>query len=341
MGMEQKTHFHVNKQSNGYIETIEKGMSAVRYFSRSMSYGKGSKAEQINRLRNEIDTADAIVIGAGAGLSTSAGFVYSGERFEKYFSDFAKKYGFKDMYSGGFYPYPSKEEFWAYWARYIYINRYMDAPKPVYQKLFEMVKDKDYFVITTNVDHCFQKAGFDKKRLFYTQGDYGLFQSVNPAIKKTYDNEEWVMEAMKAQGYVRNADGVFEAPEDGVVSMMIPTNLIPKCPDDGSDMTTNLRADDSFVENEGWHKASAAYSDFIRRHENLHVLYLEMGVGSNTPVIIKYPFWQMTLANEKTVYACINYGEAFCPGEIEDRSICIDGDIGEILEELDRYADAI
>ncbi|MBQ9444654.1 MAG: hypothetical protein IJU43_10205, partial [Lachnospiraceae bacterium] len=197
------------------------------------------------------------------------------------------------------------------------------------------------FVITTNVDHCFQKAGFDKKRLFYTQGDYGLFQSVNPAIKKTYDNEEWVMEAMKAQGYVRNADGVFEAPEDGVVSMMIPTNLIPKCPDDGSDMTTNLRADDSFVENEGWHKASAAYSDFIRRHENLHVLYLEMGVGSNTPVIIKYPFWQMTLANEKTVYACINYGEAFCPGEMEDRSICIDGDIGEILEELDRYADAI
>ena len=320
-----------NKQPNGYIETIERGVSAVRYFSRNMSYGKGSKAEQIERLRNEINSADAIVIGAGAGLSTSAGFVYSGERFEKYFSDFAKKYAFKDMYSGGFYPYPSKEEFWAYWARYIYINRYMDAPKPVYQKLFEMIKDKDYFVITTNVDHCFQKAGFDKKRLFYTQGDYGLFQSVNPAIRKTYDNEEWVMKAMEAQGYVRNADGVFEAPEDGAVSMMIPTDLIPKCPDDGSDMTTNLRADDSFVENEGWHNASAAYSDFIRRHENLHVLYLEMGVGSNTPVIIKYPFWQMTLANEKAVYACINYGEAFCPGEIEGRSICIDGDIGEVL----------
>ena len=320
-----------NKQPNGYIETIERGVSAVRYFSRNMSYGKGSKAEQIKRLKEEINTADAIVIGAGAGLSTSAGFVYSGERFNKYFSDFAKKYGFKDMYSGGFYPYPSKEEFWAYWARYIYINRYMDAPKPVYQKLFEMVKDKDYFVITTNVDHCFQKAGFDKKRLFYTQGDYGLFQSVNPAIQKTYDNEEWVMKAMEAQGYVRNADGVFETPEDGVVSMMIPTDLIPKCPDDGSDVTTNLRADDSFVENEGWHNASAAYSDFIRRHENLHVLYLEMGVGANTPVIIKYPFWQMTLANEKAVYACINYGEAFCPGEIEGRSICIDGDIGEVL----------
>ena len=335
MKISTSTKDFYREMPNGYEESIRKGMRAVRYFSRSMSYGKGSKAEQIKRLKEEIDTADAIVIGAGAGLSTSAGFVYNGERFEKYFSDFAKKYGFKDMYSGGFYPYPSKEEFWAYWARYIYINRYMDAPKPVYQKLFEMVKDKDYFVITTNVDHCFQKAGFDKKRLFYTQGDYGLFQSVNPAIQKTYDNEEWVMKAMEAQGYVRNADGIFEAPEDGMVSMMIPTNLIPKCPDDGSDMTTNLRADDSFVENEGWHKASAAYSDFIRRHENLHVLYLEMGVGSNTPVIIKYPFWQMTLANEKAVYACINYGEAFCPGEIEDRSICTDGDIGEVLVKYD------
>lgn len=316
---------------NGYQESIQKGLGAVRYFSRHMSYGTGTKEENIARLKIEIENADAIVIGAGAGLSTSAGFVYSGERFDTWFSDFAGKYGFRDMYSGGFYPYSSKEEFWAYWARYIYINRYMDAPKPVYQKLFEMIKDKDYFVITTNVDHCFQKAGFDKKRLFYTQGDYGLFQSVNPAIRKTYDNEEWVMKAMEAQGYVRNADGVFEAPEDGVVSMMIPTDLIPKCPDDGSDMTTNLRADDSFVENEGWHNASAAYSDFIRRHENLHVLYLEMGVGANTPVIIKYPFWQMTLANEKAVYACINYGEAFCPGEIEGRSICIDGDIGEVL----------
>ena len=208
----------------------------------------------------------------------------------------------------------------------------MKAPKPVYEMLLELVKEKDYFVITTNVDHQFQKAGFDKKRLFYTQGDYGLFQSIDPRVRKTYDNEDWVMKAMEAQGFILDETGVFQLPEDGKISMRIPTELIPKCPDDGSDVAMNLRADDSFVEDEGWHRASAAYSDFIRRHENLHVLYLELGVGANTPVIIKYPFWQMTLANEKAVYACLNYGESFCPEEIADRSICIDGDIGEVFE---------
>ncbi len=317
---------------DGYRETIERGLRAVRGFNKGISYGDEDK-DGIERLREEIKTADAIVIGAGAGLSTSAGFIYSGERFEKWFSDFAAKYGYKDMYSGGFYPYATKEEFWAYWARYIYVNRYLDAPKPVYEELFDLIKDKDYFVITTNVDHCFQKAGFDKKRLFYTQGDYGLFQSMDPKIHETYDNEGWVMKAMEVQGFVKNSAGRFELPQTEL-RMSIPTELIPKCPDGGSDMTTNLRADDSFVENEGWRRASAAYSDFIRRHEGIHVLYLELGVGSNTPVIIKYPFWQMTLANEKAVYCCVNYGEAFCPGEIEDRSICIDGDIGAVLNEL-------
>ena len=319
---------------NGYQETIEKGMSAVRYFSRNMSYGKGSKEERINRLRQEIGEADAIVIGAGAGLSTSAGLTYSGERFEKYFFDFAKRFGIRDMYSGGFYPFPDNETRWAWWARHIYFNRYIDAPKPVYTELLKLVSDKDYFVITTNVDHQFQRAGFDKKRLFYTQGDYGLFQSVKPAIQKTYDNEEWVMKAMEAQGFEKDEQGIFNVPTDKELLMKIPSDLIPKCPDDGSAMTMNLRADNSFVEDEGWHRASAAYSDFIHRHENLHVLYLELGVGANTPVIIKYPFWQMTLSNEKAVYACLNYGEAFCPGEIENRSICIDGDIGAVLGEL-------
>lgn len=290
--------------------------------------------EQIGLLKREIQNADAIVIGAGAGLSTSAGFVYSGERFEKWFSDYASKYGFKDMYTGGFYVLRLKPEIsWAYWARYIYINRYLDAPKPVYNKLFELVKDKDYFVLTTNVDHSFQKAGFDKRRLFYTQGDYGLFQSVNPDMQKTYDNEQWVMKAMEAQGFVRNSEGIFEIPESGV-SMEIPSNLIPKCPDDGSDMTTNLRADDSFVEDEGWHRASAAYSEFLKKHEDKHVLYLELGVGGNTPGIIKYPFWRFTFDNPNAIYACINYGEAQCPSDISDRSICIDGDIGQVLGQL-------
>lgn len=323
-----------DEMPNGYEESIRKGMSAVRYFSRNMSCGKGTREEQLARLKKEIETADAIVIGAGAGLSTSAGLTYSGERFDKYFFDFAERFGIRDMYSGGFYPFPDDETRWAWWARHIYYNRYIDAPKSVYRELHELVKDKDYFVITTNVDHQFQKAEFDKKRLFYTQGDYGLFQSVKPDIRKTYDNEEWVMKAMEAQGFVKDDAGVYQVPEDKGIIMRIPTELIPKCPDDDSDVTMNLRADDSFVEDEGWHRASAAYSDFLRRHEGLHVLYLELGVGANTPVIVKYPFWQMTMANEKAVYVCLNYGEAFCPGEIEDRSICIDGDIGEVLETI-------
>ena len=323
-----------NELPNGYQESIQKGLGAVRYFSRHMSFGNGTEEERISRLKNELNAADAVVIGAGAGLSTAAGLTYSGERFERYFFDFAKKYGIRDIYSGGFYPFPNDETRWAWWARHIYYNRYIDPPKPVYNILSALVKDKDYFVVTTNVDHQFQRAGFDKKRLFYTQGDYGLFQSVNPSLQKTYDNEEWVKKAMDAQGFVKDADGVYQVPEDGRIAMQIPSDLIPKCPADGSDVAMNLRADDSFVEDEGWHRASAAYSDFLRRHEELHVLYLELGVGANTPVIVKYPFWQMTLANEKAVYACINYGEAFCPGEIENKSICIDGDIAAVLEKI-------
>jgi NAD-dependent SIR2 family protein deacetylase len=319
------------KMPNGYLETIQKGISAVRTFRSGFSFGDGSREEQIARLKKEIESADAIVIGAGAGLSTAAGFTYSGERFKKYFGDFADRFGIQDMYSGGFYPFPDEETRWAWWARHIYYNRYIDAPKPIYRQLLELVRDKDYFVITTNVDHQFQRAGFDKKRLFYTQGDYGLFQSVNPVTQKTYDNEEWVMKAMEAQGFDKDADGVWQVPEDGQLAMRIPSSLIPRCPDDGSDMTMNLRADDSFVEDEGWHRASAAYSDFLRRHEGLRVLYLEIGVGANTPVIIKYPFWAMTLENPKATYACVNYNEAFCPRQIEKQSVCIDGDAGEIF----------
>ena len=274
-----------------------------------------------------------MVIGAGAGLSTAAGLTYSGERFERYFGDFAKRFGIRDMYSGGFYPFPDDETRWAWWARHIYCNRYVDAPKPIYEQLLEAVSDKDYFVITTNVDHRFQRAGFDKKRLFYTQGDYGLFQSVDPGNRRTYDNEEWVMLAMEAQGFVRDGDGVFQIPQEGV-AMRIPSDLIPTCPDDGSAVTMNLRADESFVEDEGWQRASAAYSDFIRRHARLRTLYLEIGVGANTPVIIKYPFWAMTAANPLATYACLNYDEAFYPKQIEGRSICIDGDAGAVLAAL-------
>ncbi|RRD92774.1 hypothetical protein EII17_13580 [Clostridiales bacterium COT073_COT-073] len=321
-------------QLDGYRETIQQGLIGAKNFSRNISIGKGTEEEQLQRLKGEIQNAEAIVIGAGAGLSTSAGLTYHGERFERYFFDFIEKYGISDMYSGGFYPFPDNETKWAWWARHIYFNRYIVPPKPVYTKLLSLLKNKNYFVITTNVDHQFQRAGFDKKKLFYTQGDYGLFQSVNPENQKTYDNEQWVMRAMEVQGFVKDESGVFTLPEDRKISMQIPTNCIPKCPDDHSDVTTNLRADNSFVEDEGWHKASETYYEFLQANKDKHILFLELGVGANTPVIIKYPFWQMTMENEKAVYACINYGEAFCPKEMEERSVCIDGDIGEVFYSL-------
>ena len=321
------------KQPDGYRETIERGIAGVQTFRGGLTEGTLPREEAIQKLKTEIAEADAIVIGAGAGLSTSAGFIYSGERFHRYFSDFEARFGIRDMYSGGFYPYPDAETRWAFWARNIYVNRYMDPPGSVYQDLYSLVKDEDYFVITTNVDHCFQKAGFDKKRLFYTQGDYGLFQSTDPANRRTVDNEAWVMQAMEAQGFIKNAQGIFEMPAGGV-SMKIPTALIPKHPDDGSDVTMNLRADDSFVEDEGWHRASAAYADFLRRHERLHVLFLEIGIGMNTPVICKYPFWQMTNDNPKAVYACLNFNEAYCPVQIEKQSVCINGDSGDVIRQL-------
>lgn len=278
-----------------------------------MRYTKDHSAE-IDRLKKEINTADCIIIGAGAGLSTAAGFTYTGERLQKYFADFVQKYGFKDMYSGGFYPFPTLEEQWAYWSRYIYINRYMDVDNGTYKALLELVKDKDYFVITTNVDHQFQKAGFDKKRLFYTQGDYGLWQCSEPCHNKTYDNEETVR-------------AMFEQQKD----MRIPTELIPYCPVCGKPMSMNLRADDTFVEDEGWHDAAERYDDFLGSHEGQHILFLELGVGMNTPVIIKIPFMRMTAQNPNAVYACLNYGEAFVPDEIAEQSICINGDIHDIL----------
>ena len=276
-----------------------------------------SCSEPIERLKAALQDCDAVVIGAGSGLSTAAGFIYTGERFETYFSDFARKYGFRDMYSGGFYPFDTLDEYWAYWSRYIYINRYQDAPKPVYDDLLKLVQDKDYFVITTNVDHCFQKAGFDKKRLFYTQGDYGLFQCSEPCCQETFDNETVIREMVKRQ-------------ED----MKVPTELLPTCPHCGKPLTMNLRSDNKFVEDEGWHRAAERYENFLRTRAGEKILFLELGVGYNTPVIIKYPFWQMTAKNPNATYICINQGQAICPQEIQRQAICINIDLGNALQEL-------
>ena len=272
---------------------------------------------QIERLKTALRDCDAVVIGAGSGLSTAAGFTYTGERFEKFFSDFAQKYGIQDMYSGGFYPFPTQETFWAYWSRYIFVNRYQDAPKPVYKELLQLVSGKDYFVITTNVDHCFQKAGFDKKRLFYTQGDYGLFQCSAPCCLETFDNEAVIREMVARQE-----------------NMEIPSDLLPVCPHCGKPMTMNLRSDDRFVEDEGWHQAAERYTNFLRTRSGQRILFLELGVGYNTPVIIKYPFWQMTAKNPNAIYACVNLGQADCPREIGERAVCVDADIGDVVAML-------
>ena len=287
------------------------------FLRKPISTFTGNYSAQLEKLKQELDTADAVVIGAGAGMSTSAGFSYSGERFQQYFSDFEAKYGFHDMYSGGFYPYDTLEEYWAWWSRMILVNRYEAGVGKPYRDLLELVKDKDYFVITTNVDHQFQLAGFDKKRLFYTQGDYGLWQCSKPCHQKTYDNEEAVRQMVARQ-------------KDG----KIPSQLIPRCPVCGAPMTMNLRCDMTFVQDDGWYAASGRYEDFLRRHEGMHLLLLELGVGANTPVIIKYPFWRMTHENPTAVYACVNLGEAYAPREIAPRSICIDADIDSVLRSL-------
>ena len=271
----------------------------------------------IEKLHKALREADAVVVGAGAGLSTAAGFTYSGERFLQHFADFIRQYGFTDMYSAGFYPFPTEEEHWAYWSRHIYYNRYVPAPKPVYDNLLKLLKDKDYFVITTNVDHQFQKAGFDKKRLFYTQGDYGLFQCAKPCHQKTYDNEELVKRMIAEQ-----------------MDMRIPSELVPRCPVCGGPMKVNLRADETFVEDEGWHEASERYTEFIRRHKDGKVLFLDLGSGGNTPVIFKIPFIRWTMQNPNATYATVNLGEAFTVDQIADRSIVINGDIGDVLETL-------
>ena len=290
-----------------------------------------SQAEQkLSAFQEMIRQADTLLIGAGAGLSTSAGFVYGGERFHRYFADFEERYGFHDMYSGGFCPFPTLEEHWAYWSRFVFLNRYCDPPKPVYPALLKLVQDKDYFVLTTNVDHCFQKAGFDRRRLFYTQGDYGLWQCSKPCHDKTYDNEDQVLQMVEAQGFQITDQGL-KLPPGVRPRMSVPTELVPHCPKCGAPMSMNLRADNTFVQDNGWYAAAGRYDDFVRRHEDTPVLYLELGVGLNTPGIIKYNFWQQVYQNQKAQYVCVNKGQSYAPQELAGRSLCLNGDAAGLL----------
>ncbi|MDO4908420.1 MAG: Sir2 silent information regulator family NAD-dependent deacetylase [Corynebacterium sp.] len=267
--------------------------------------------------KEAIEQADVVLIGAGAGLSTSAGFSYSGPRFEEHFADFIEKYSIPDMYSGGFYPFETPEEYWAWWSRHIMVNRYENPEKPVFSDLLSLVKDKNYFVITTNVDHQFQRAGFDKNRLFYTQGDYGLFQCSTPCTQQTWDNEETVRRMVAEQK-----------------DMRVPTELLPYCPNCGAPMVPNLRCDNTFVQDAGWDAACMRYKEFLIENAKSKIVYLELGVGANTPAIIKYPFWQMTAGNPNSTYVCINNSDIMVPKDITSRSIGVASDIGEALAEM-------
>lgn len=300
------------------------------FSKKKMNEFTGGSSDKTALIREKIQRADAVVIGAGAGLSTAAGFTYSGERFEKYFADFGEKYGFSDMYSGGFYNYDTLEEYWAYWSRYIYVNRYMDPPTDLYKQLFQLVENKDYFVLTTNVDHCFQKAGFDKNRIFYTQGDYGLLQCSKPCHHETYDNEEIVKKMMVSQGY-RIEAGKLTVPEGAQIRRTVPTELVPRCPKCGRPMSMNLRADNTFVQDAGWEAAAKWYERFMEDHRGQNVVFLELGVGYNTPGIIKYNFWQYAHNWRNAFYVCINKGDAYVPKEIENKAVGINADLAEVL----------
>lgn len=293
---------------------------------------RDSSAE-LERLREAVDQADAIVVGAGAGLSTAAGFTYSGERFERWLGLWGKRYGFSDMYSGGFYPYATLGEFWGYWSRNILANRYEAGIGRPYEQLVGLLAGRDHFVLTTNVDHQFQLAGEPHESLFYTQGDYGLFQCSKPCHAKTYDNEEQVR-AMVAAVDERIAAQRAAGVSDEALDLSVPEELVPRCPVCGRPMTTNLRSDDTFVEDEGWHEAARRYDDYLREHAHGRVLYLELGVGGNTPGIIKLPFWQLTEQNRDATYACVNLGESFAPDRIADRSILLDAGIAQVMDAL-------
>ena len=270
----------------------------------------------VQRLDNFVKTineADYIIIGAGAGLSTAAGIEYTGKRFEDNFKDYIDEYGFTDLYSSGFYPFKTSEEKWAYWARHIAINRFDVGETEVYTKLRQLVEDKDYFILTTNVESQFPINGFDTNRIFATQGDYGLLQCSKPCHDKLYNNEKQVREWI-----AKTKD------------FKIPTELIPKCPICGSEMDINLRKDDTFVEDDAWRVMRKKYEDFLSRIDGKLAL-VEIGVGFNTPAIIRYPFEQITYNSDNTTLIRINKDYADAIAENKDKTISFDEDVLEIL----------
>ncbi|MGN1382812.1 MAG: Sir2 silent information regulator family NAD-dependent deacetylase [Eubacterium sp.] len=290
--------------------------------------------QNIEKLSEAISQADAVLVGAGSGLSTAAGLDFAGSRLQKSFGDFTAKYGMTDMYTGCFTHFDSREERWAYWSRWAWFNRFEDIPKDTLQRLKELLAGKKYFVLTTNIDHTFIRAGYDKKKLCYTQGDFGLLQCSRPCHHSTYDDKERLRKMIASQGYIEDKNGHFHAPENQPVKMEIPTELIPHCPVCGSEMDFDLFWDERFVRDKGWHIAYDRYQSWLSEHKMGNILFLELGVGFNSPGVIKYPFWQMADANPKSTFATIDLNQACTWDRISDRSIVIQADLDKAITDL-------
>ncbi len=271
---------------------------------------------RINKMKQLLKEADCILIGAGSGLSTAAGLKYSGENFQKNYKEFMQKYHFEDLYSASFYEFKTQEEKWAFFSKMILLNRY-NKPLTLYKELYDIVKDKNYFVITTNVDGQFEISGFDKEKIFAVQGDYKYLQCENACHNKLYDNSEIVKK------WTAN-----------MKECKIPSEIVMKCPVCGGNMDMNLRKDDKFVQDENWYKQLKAYKDFLKEMKNKNVVLLEIGVGFNTPGIIRFPFEKMTMENSKTRLIRINKDYLKCFLDIEDKTITFNEEVKQILDDL-------
>lgn len=289
---------------------------------RDYVFQKDAYEGQINRSVELIKNADSIIVGAGAGASTAAGIQMGGERFAENFPEFIKKYGAQymtDMYTAGFYPFPSEEAKWGYWSKAALLNRFDLPALSLYTELYKIVKDKEYFVITTNVDHQFFKAGFDENRIFATQGDYGKIQCQKGCHPKTYD-----------------AEVLFRKMDSARQDCVIPSELVPKCPVCGGKMDMNLRCDNYFVEDEEWHEAADRYADFLKMNKGKNVVLLELGVGFNTPIIIRFPFEKLVRENKSYSMIRLNLDEAVVPESFGKRAIGIGGDMAKVISDIRR-----